>query len=265
MKVSITKIGLKEQAGTTNLVPASVKYEAYPTVKGLNSRGETEFVSLQSDNSQFMSGESIQFKLPVPSNVTEKYAKITHESDGFKNEVSYSKILGNSTEKYTTVGCSHFSTFTLEFIDSIPSESSGNNSGSYSDDSSDGVSERVININRGTWQQDEKGWWFKKTNNTWPKSEWLECVWNGVLSWYHFDTNGYLESGWFTDVDGQKYFLHDKHDGKFGYMYTGWNQINGIWYYFNTLTKDGNSKGSLFMDGITPDGYKVDKDRAWIQ
>lgn len=106
---------------------------------------------------------------------------------------------------------------------------------------------------------------LKEMTTAGQKSEWLECVWNGVLSWYHFDTNGYLESGWLTDVDGQKYFLHDLHEGRFGYMYTGWNQINGIWYCFNTITKDGKSKGSLFMDGITPDGYKVDKDGAWIQ
>ena len=48
-------------------------------------------------------------------------------------------------------------------------------------------------------------------------------------------------------------------------MYTGWNQIGGSWYYFNTETGDGRSKGSLLMNGMTPDGYEVGEDGAWVQ
>lgn len=54
--------------------------------------------------------------------VTESYVKITHQSEGYQNEVSYSEILGNGTEKYTKVSCSHYSTFVLEFVDSIPTK-----------------------------------------------------------------------------------------------------------------------------------------------
>lgn len=190
--------------------------------------------------------------------VTESYAKITHQSEGYQNEVSYSKILGTDSEKYTTVSCSHFSSFVLEFVDSIPTkDNNGSSSGSGRD------SKAVAK--KGSWQQDAKGWWFRKNDGSWPRSKWLECEWNGVSSWYHFNTEGYLEAGWFTDTDGQKYFLHDQHDGKFGYMYTGWNQISGSWYYFNTETKDGRSKGSLFVNGLTPDGYRVGADGVWVQ
>ena len=270
---NLTKVELKEKPGIqstgeeSSLVPASMTYEAYPTVKGRGSSGDTESVSLQSNSSQFLSGENIQFKLPIPSMVTESYVMITHQSEGYQNEVSYSKILGTGAEKYTTVSCSHFSTFVLEFTESIPAES--NNSGSDSDsDDSDMDSIKITTTdsgNRGTWKQDERGWWFRRNDGSWPRSEWLECVWNGVSSWYYFNSEGYVSAGWFTDTDGQRYFLHDQHDGKFGYMYTGWNQIGESWYYFNTETGDGRSKGSLLMNGMTPDGYEVGEDGAWVQ
>ena len=97
-------------------------YEVHPTVKGLTSSGETKLISLQSNNSQFLNGNTMKFNLPIPSMVTESYVKITHQSEGYQNEVSYSEILGNGTEKYTKVSCSHYSTFVLEFVDSIPTK-----------------------------------------------------------------------------------------------------------------------------------------------
>lgn len=62
----LTKVGLKEKPGIqsageeSSLVPASMTYEVYPTVKGRGSSGETKSISLQSNNSQFLSGENIQ-------------------------------------------------------------------------------------------------------------------------------------------------------------------------------------------------------------
>ena len=128
VKANLTKVALKEKpdiqsAGEKiSLVPESVTYEAYPTVKGLTSSGETKLISLQSNNSQFLNGNTMEFNLPIPSMVTESYVKITHQSEGYQNEVSYSEILGNGTEKYTKVSCSHYSTFVLEFVDSIPTK-----------------------------------------------------------------------------------------------------------------------------------------------
>lgn len=123
--------------------------------------------------------------------------------------------------------------------------------------------------NNGTWLQDNNGWWFRETDGSYPKDQWFECTWNGTDNWYHFNANGYADCGWFTDKDGQRYFLHDQHDGKFGFMYTGWNQISGQWYYFNTVTKAGAfevaSKGSLVTNGMTPDGYRVDANGAWVK
>ncbi|MCI7619520.1 MAG: hypothetical protein MST07_08970 [Firmicutes bacterium] len=128
VKANLTKVGLKEkpdiqsEGEKISFVPASVTYEVYPTVKGLTSSGETKLISLQSNNSQFLNGNTMEFNLPIPSMVTEKYVKITHQSKGYPNEVSYSEILGNGTEKYTKVSGSHYSTFVLEFVDSIPTK-----------------------------------------------------------------------------------------------------------------------------------------------
>lgn len=45
-------------------------------------------------------------------------------------------------------------------------------------------------------------------------------------------------------------------------MVTGWNLIDGKWYYFNTVS-DG-TKGALFVNRETPDGYKVDGNGVWV-
>ena len=54
------------------------------------------------------------------------------------------------------------------------------------------------------------------------------------------------------------YYLHDKKDGSRGYMYTGWHQINGSWYYFE-------KNGRMLAGTTTPDGFYVDASGAWIE
>lgn len=71
-----------------------------------------------------------------------------------------------------------------------------------------------------------------------------------------------MQTGWFTDMDGHTYYLHNVSDGTRGRMVTGWNLIDGKWYYFNTVS-DG-TKGALFVNRETPDGYKVDQNGVWV-
>ena len=40
-------------------------------------------------------------------------------------------------------------------------------------------------------------------------------------------------------------------------MYTGWNQIDGSWYYFEE--KAGHDQGMLYRSKNTPDGYMEDE------
>lgn len=50
-------------------------------------------------------------------------------------------------------------------------------------------------------------------------------------SWYYFDENGYITTGW-RQISGKWYYLES--DGK---MATGWKQLGGKWYY---LDADGS-------------------------
>ena len=145
--------------------------------------------------------------------------------DGKAELLPATVIAGGTKIKFQT---DKFSTYALVYTN----KSSGSSGGSDRSRST---------VNNGSWVQDNNGWWFKKTDGSYPKDQWFECTWNGTDNWYHFNANGYADCGWFTDKDGQKYFLHDQHDGKFGFMYTGWNMISGQWYYFNTAAKAGSS------------------------
>lgn len=112
----------------------------------------------------------------------------------------------------------------------------------------------------GAWIQDETGWWYQYKDGSYPKSSWQQLAYNGVQEWYHFDEKGYMQTGWFTDVDGKKYYLHGVGDGTRGRMYTGWNLINESWHYFNEVS-DG-SRGAMYVNRKTPDGYQVDSNGA---
>jgi len=41
-------------------------------------------------------------------------------------------------------------------------------------------------------------------------------------------------------------------------MYTGWNMIEGKWYYFSEAADE--TKGSMLKDATTPDGHRVGPD-----
>lgn len=133
----------------------------------------------------------------------------------------------------------------------------------YSDGTATGMP--VNTTTGGTWKFDADGWWYERTDGSYPANAWEALSWNGKTSWYHFNAAGYLDAGWFTDTDGSTYYLHDVHDNRFGYMYTGWNLINGSYYYFFPEAMDSHKEGSLARGMVTPDGYRVDNNGVWVQ
>ena len=148
--------------------------------------------------------------------------------------------------------------------------SSGSSGGSSSGGGGGGSSRSVLGSamspnsdSAGTWIQDSTGWWYQNKDGSYPAACWQLLTYNGTSEWYHFDEKGYMQTGWFTDTDGNRYYLHAVSDGTRGRMYTGWNLIDGVWYYFNP-TSDG-TKGALFMNRQTPDGYRVDASGAWVE
>ena len=140
--------------------------------------------------------------------------------------------------------------------------SSGGGSGSFKVSSS--FSGQVLGVDRslsgGQWMQDEKGWWYKRADGSYPKNSWGYEAYNGKSYWYYFLDSGYMATGW-VDVNGSKYYLFPNSDGWKGRMLTGWQWIDGNCYY---LDSQGQNEGTLYRNTTTPDGYAVDAEGRWV-
>ncbi|WP_315369424.1 N-acetylmuramoyl-L-alanine amidase family protein [Oribacterium sinus] len=140
--------------------------------------------------------------------------------------------------------------------------SSGGGSGSFKVSSS--LSGQVLGVDRslsgGQWIQDEKGWWYKRPDGSYPKNSWGYEAYNGKSYWYYFLDSGYMATGW-VEVNGSKYYLFPNSDGWKGRMLTGWQWIDGNCYY---LDPQGQNEGALYKNTTTPDGYAVDAEGRWV-
>lgn len=122
--------------------------------------------------------------------------------------------------------------------------SGGSSSGGHSSSGRATVRADVGNIGAdGAWVQDAKGWKCKAADGTWYTNCWKELTYQNEKSWYRFDAQGYLVTGWYQD-NGTWYYLNPKSDGKLGKMMTGWQYINDIWYYFTENA--GDKQGAMF-------------------
>ena len=74
---------------------------------------------------------------------------------------------------------------------------------------------------------------------------------------YFFDAEGSMVTGFVKTADGRTYFFETAKTKDEGKMVTGWKQIQNAWYYFNL-------DGSMLVDGVTPDGFKVGPDGKLI-
>ena len=117
-------------------------------------------------------------------------------------------------------------------------------------------------LSNGEWVKDEKGWWYKRQDGSYPKSTWGYEAYNGKSYWYYFLDSGYMATGW-VDLNGSKYYLFPGSDGWMGRMLTGWQWIDGYCYYFGT--DSGNNEGHLYRNKKTPDGYQVDNEGRWVE
>lgn len=189
----------------------------------------------------------ISVPVPLPTEgikPSAKYAKVLHGGD----EPQYCEFQELNGNRFIVIETTHFSVFTLSFVDEIPTNSTSTTGrGGGRSGSSAGI---------GRWIQTVNGWWYRNVDGTFPANTWKSLLWNNTWQWYRFNQDGYMVTGWFVDVDGNKYFLHNIPDGSQGRMYTGWNLIEGKWYYFREMV--GGPVGSLMTNGVTPDGHIVD-------
>lgn len=135
----------------------------------------------------------------------------------------------------------------------------GGGGGSRSGGGSAKASQNSTSIPQGSisWQRDNKGWWIKNSDGSYPRNEW-KLVNN---SWYFFDSQGYMFTGWLNS-NGSWYYMNTDEGSDNGKMVTGWRVVSGKWYYLSTAT-DG-SGGKMLLNTII-DGYKLGADGAWVK
>ena len=113
------------------------------------------------------------------------------------------------------------------------------------------------------WRQNSTGWWYEYDDGSYAIG-WAKI--DG--SWYYFDQNGYMQTGWLYDEDYQAWFYLDSSgamrtgwvyvDGYYyymdssGQMLLGWQLIDGDWCYFNTT--DQLPEGAMFTGWHEIDG-----------
>lgn len=175
-------------------------------------------------------------------------------------DVSYAnnKDKGTATVTIAAKADGNF-TDTASTYFTITGSSGSNTGGGSSSGSSSGTRRNTGSTTVQTlkWILDEKGWRLKNPDQTWVMNGWKEV--NGI--WYHFNEEGYMQTGWFTDLDGNKYYLSPAEGSTQGGMVVGWQLIENKWYYFN-MVSDG-TKGRLLFNTVTPDGYTVGTDGVW--
>ena len=120
-----------------------------------------------------------------------------------------------------------------------------------------------------SWVSDNTGWWLKYADGSYAKGSISRLAagkqieiphWEFINGkWFAFGASGYIITGWIYDPVYKHWFYIDVNKG----MLIGWQLFDGKWYYFNP-SSDG-TRGRLFANTTTPDGYKVGADGAWIQ
>ena len=134
----------------------------------------------------------------------------------------------------------------------IVSRKAAHNSSRYSDtdtgvDSNQTKSKSAQDIVPGTWEQDSRGWKFNRTDGISTYMGWIKADWQGEDSWYYFDENGYMRTGWLV-LDDKTYYLNPVVGTNSGKLLTGWQYIDGSSYYFSN---DPANEGMMLMTAAT--------------
>ena len=289
-----TEIASEEYQDTMTSYLVNTSVEGHGTVEGNKQAIRGDFVKLiarpdtgyeftgwyDADGNCVSKDSEFRFRVLEEQNLIAKFTEKTSSGNGSGNTDSSSGGTGSggsgsdssssgsgSGESGSGSSSSGGSGSNGSNTSSPSSSSSGSGgSGSSGGSSSSGRSGYTSYMpwQRGTtgWIKDGKGWWYRKTDGTWPHDEWCELEFLGRKDWYYFDKNGYVVSGWLK-WNESSYYLNPISNGWFGRMETGWKNVDGKWYFFEPVL--GRNQGHLFVNTVTPDGYKVDSNGVWIE
>ncbi len=127
-------------------------------------------------------------------------------------------------------------------------------------------------VSNGHWNNNNGKWQYKSNKEF--KNQWV-AIKNPYakqnqesFSWFKFDKDGNMLTGWIKDDNGKWYYLNSISDGTLGAMLTSWQWIKDPvdgkekCYYFNPNT-DG-TRGMLLTNTTTKDGYQVNEKGEWV-
>lgn len=116
------------------------------------------------------------------------------------------------------------------------------------------------------WVKKGNKWQYYNANGKIVKNSWKKLK----GEWYHFDKNGYMQTG-LKKISGKWYYFE-----KDGEMETGWEKIKGSWYYFTKSgamktgwLKYGNkwyflkSSGKMARSEVV-NGYRFNSSGVWV-
>ncbi len=255
--------------------------------------------------------------------ITDKKDKHDFNADGICTKCGYSKTSGEHTHTYNDEAWTYNTTkHWHQCTDascpntkgSIIDEATHTFSGrqcivcGYTKSSSSGSS----NTNTG-WIKDSKGWRFAGSDGIYVKGSTVtdasgnkieKALWQRADSGYFaFGSDSYLVTGWLNDAESGKWYYCDENTGRqigwfystadnhwyyldpsTGAMLTGWQNINGKYYYLAgepsapTYSYDSAANkwiynnllgyypyGAMYANAVTPDNYAVDASGAWVK
>ena len=106
----------------------------------------------------------------------------------------------------------------------------------------------------GNWQlvnPEHAEWIFTLNGGIRLVGRWAKLGYaNGELNkngWYHFNSYGIMDFGWFKDEQGSWYYCNTANDGWLGKMQYGWyfDEVDKHWYYLDLTT------------GVMPTGWQA--------
>lgn len=78
------------------------------------------------------------------------------------------------------------------------------------------------------WVKNTVGWWYRYKDGTWPANRFADLRWSQGISTFYFNERGYMVTGW-QKIEGEWYFF----DEKSGAMRKGWIFWSGSWFYLD--------------------------------